>query len=96
MKNKKNIRRIILGIMLIPLFVFSFSYSMIGALENNFSSSGVPLDLVLVIDESGSMRQNDPGNKRIDAAKLFVELNEILTDGNRVSVVGFGEQTNIY
>jgi len=42
------------------------------------------------------MKQNDPENKRIDAAKLFVELNEILTKGNRVSVIGFGEKTNIY
>ena len=96
MKNRNNIRKIILAVMLIPLLILSFSHSMIGALENNFSSSGVALDLILVIDESGSMRQNDPGNKRIDAAKLFVELNEILTEGNRVSVVGFGEQTNIY
>lgn len=54
------------------------------------------MDLVLVIDESGSMKKNDPGNLRVEAARLFIELNQILTEGNRVSIVGFGEKTNIY
>ena len=53
-------------------------------------------DYILVIDESGSMRKNDPKNMRIDAAKLFVYLSETLNKGNRVLVSGFGENTNIY
>ena len=83
-------------IVLIPLLVLSFGYGFVWAMENNFSSNDTAFDFILVVDESGSMKQNDPENKRIDAAKLFVELNEILTKGNRVSVIGFGEQTNIY
>ncbi len=83
-------------IALIPLLVLSFGYGFAWAMENNFSSNDTAFDFVLIIDESGSMKQNDPENKRIDAAKLFVELNEILTKGNRVSVIGFGKQTNIY
>ena len=85
-----------MSIVLIPLLVLSFGYGFAWAMENNFSSNDTAFDFVLVIDESGSMKQNDPENKRIDAAKLFVELNEILTKGNRVSVIGFGEKTNIY
>jgi len=83
-------------IALIPLLVLSFGYGFAWAMENNFSSNDTAFDFVLIIDESGSMKQNDLENKRIDAAKLFVELNEILTKGNRVSVIGFGKQTNIY
>src|SRR5512139_2201246 len=33
----------------------------------------VPFDGVLVIDQSGSMADNDPSNKRIDAAESFVD-----------------------
>ncbi|MBM3707835.1 MAG: VWA domain-containing protein [Actinobacteria bacterium] len=53
-------------------------------------------DYILVIDESGSMKKNDPQNMRVDAAKLFVYLAEILNKGNRVLISGFGESTNVY
>ncbi len=53
-------------------------------------------DFVLVIDESGSMKKNDPYNLRKDAAKLFVYLAETLNKGNRVLISGFGQTTNIY
>ena len=53
-------------------------------------------DFVLIIDESGSMKKNDPGDLRKDAAKLFVYLAEVMNKGNRVLVSGFGETTNIY
>ena len=96
MKNRNIANKIIMVIMLIPLLVISLGYGFAWALENNFSSNDTEFDFVLVVDESGSMKQNDPKNQRIDAAKLFVELNEILTKGNRVSVIGFGEHTNIY
>ncbi len=53
-------------------------------------------DFVLIIDESGSMKKNDPNDLRKDAAKLFVYLAEVMNKGNRVLVSGFGETTNIY
>ncbi|MBN1298223.1 MAG: VWA domain-containing protein [Actinobacteria bacterium] len=53
-------------------------------------------DYVLVIDESGSMKQNDPQYLRRDAAKLFIYLAETLNKGNRVLISGFGQKTNIY
>ena len=42
------------------------------------------------------MKKNDPEGLRLDAARLFIELNQVLTEGNRISVIGFGETTNIY
>lgn len=46
------------------------------------------LDFVLVLDESGSMRYNDPDRARVEAAQLFLDLP---LAGDRVAVVGFGE-----
>lgn len=66
------------------------------AQEASFSDHAQNYDYILVIDESGSMRKNDPYNMRIDAAKLFVYLAEVLNKGNRVLVSGFGAETNIY
>ncbi len=56
----------------------------------------VKYDYILIIDESGSMKRNDPAGARKDAAKLFTFLSETLNPGNRVMVAGFGEKTNIY
>jgi hypothetical protein len=64
--------------------------------DAGFISMDVPVDLVLLIDESGSMKKNDPNRLRVDAASLFIELNQILTENNRISIAGFGEVTNIY
>lgn len=33
-------------------------------------------DVVLIIDNSGSMKQNDPQNLRLAAAKLFIDLSD--------------------
>ena len=46
------------------------------------------LDFVLVLDQSGSMRYNDPERARVGAAQLFLDLP---LGGDRVAVVGFGE-----
>lgn len=49
-------------------------------------------DLVLVIDNSGSMAQNDPNNDRITAAKNMIGQ----MDGDkRVSVVLFGDEAEV-
>ncbi len=98
MKNKRKITGQVLVLLLVPLFIMaSFSGSgTLQAADMDMVSGGAPMDLVLVIDESGSMKKNDPGNLRVEAARLFIELNQILTEGNRVSIVGFGEKTNIY
>jgi hypothetical protein len=44
------------------------------------------LDVILTIDTSGSMKQTDPDNLRIEACKLFLTL---LDSGNKVALVTF-------
>ncbi len=47
------------------------------------------MDIVLVLDTSGSMKQNDPNELRVQAAKLFVSL---LSRKDNVSLVGFSNR----
>lgn len=51
-------------------------------------SAGKPLDVVLVMDSSGSMKKTDPNELRKPAAKLFVSL---LGEGDRASIVSFSD-----
>ncbi|MBN2073105.1 MAG: VWA domain-containing protein [Actinobacteria bacterium] len=92
---KKNISRIIIFIFVLITVTLHAFYGSIMAYDE-FPGPDEAMDIVLLLDESGSMRINDPQDLRKDAAKLFVELNELLAGGSRVSVAGFGENTNIY
>lgn len=49
-------------------------------------------EMHLLIDVSGSMKQNDPENLRVDAAKLWLNL---LPEGHRVAVWLFAENTRL-
>jgi Mg-chelatase subunit ChlD len=49
-------------------------------------ASGVGLDVVFLIDESGSMSWNDPTNLRVTGAKAFVDA---MRPQDRAAVVGF-------
>ncbi len=53
-----------------------------GNAQAQFRSDAI--DVILVVDNSGSMRDNDPQNIRISAAKLFVDLS---SEGDRVGIV---------
>ena len=44
------------------------------------------MDVVLVLDSSGSMKQSDPKRMRVEAAKMFVTL---LDEKDRVAIVSF-------
>ena len=46
------------------------------------------IDISLIIDSSGSMKDNDPNDMRYSAAKLFINL---LAVGDQVGVVSMGE-----
>lgn len=52
------------------------------------------IDTVLVMDESGSMRYNDPNNFRRDAANLFVELEA--GPGDQIGIIGFDIAARVY
>ena len=50
------------------------------------SGSGVGIDVVFLVDTSGSMSTNDPAGFRVDGAKAFVDG---MRPGDRAAVVGF-------
>lgn len=56
-------------------------------------SAGTDADEIqILIDVSGSMKQNDPHNLRVDACKLLMNL---LPDGSRASLWLFAEKTSL-
>lgn len=48
-----------------------------------------PVDVVLVMDSSGSMKRTDPQRLRVPTARLFISL---LAAGDRVGVISFSDQ----
>ncbi len=52
------------------------------------AKSATGIDVVLVMDSSGSMKQTDPGRRRVAAAKLFIAL---LGKDDRVGVISFSD-----
>ena len=48
------------------------------------------MDVVLVIDVSGSMKQADPGKVALDGAKLFIDMME--SAGSRAGIVAFSHE----
>jgi len=57
--------------------------------EDTSNQDKLPLDAVVIMDSSGSMKQNDPKQLRKPAAKLFISL---LGKQDRLSVVSFSSQ----
>jgi len=47
------------------------------------------IDVILIVDNSGSMAENDPDKFRISAAKLFVDLSQ---DGDRIGLVNLASK----
>ena len=94
LKSKKFYKKITIFLIAFTFLFIPFKSSLNALNEDN--SGFQKYDYVLIIDESGSMRTNDPSNMRVDAARLFIYLSEVLSKGNRVLIAGFGEKTNIY
>lgn len=57
-----------------------------------FSGTGSNVDVVLIIDSSGSMYSNDPANKRLDAGKAYLTAS---LAGDFVSVVDFDQSARL-
>jgi len=68
---------------LIIIFVF-----MVFTSYDAYSKESESIDVVLVMDSSGSMKKTDPMSLRIPAAKLFISL---LDKNDRASVVSFSD-----
>jgi uncharacterized protein (TIGR03503 family) len=73
------------GFFKIPL---SILITAISVLLSNYSYADAPLDSVLLIDSSGSMRLTDPQKLRLEGARLFIDS---LQDGDRISLLDFAE-----
>jgi Mg-chelatase subunit ChlD len=58
------------------------------AQASEFGDAG--LDVVVVIDTSGSMKQTDPDRIAVEAAKLFIDMTEM--SGSKLSVVSFSDE----
>lgn len=73
------------------IIVISLLLMILGGAANGASEEDPGRDEVQVlIDVSGSMKQNDPRNLRIDASKLLISL---LPEGAKVSIWLFAEKT---
>ncbi len=63
--------------------------SIILVIPSAFAKPEPGIDFILAIDNSGSMRKNDPLKMRIQAAKMFITL---LSENDRVSLVRFSDR----
>ena len=70
-------------------FTFAVLASVWGGHALAENPSDLPLDVVLVMDSSGSMKRTDPSELRKPAAKLLISL---LGEKDRASVVSFSDQ----
>ncbi len=71
----------------LPLVLSLFGASVWAADE-----SQLPADVRVIIDVSGSMKQNDPGNLRQPAVELLVQL---LPEGSKAGIWTFGRYINM-
>ncbi|MGN7385534.1 VWA domain-containing protein [Sporosarcina sp. SAFN-015] len=96
MKKNKGLYILMMSLLFIISALFQPSLAHINAQEMNSDKACSPnrgLDIVFVIDNSGSMLETDPSDIRIQAAKNMVnELHEY----DRVSVVSFNDAATIH
>lgn len=78
-----------LTIMICSLILVFLFFLTVNAQEQDKAEG---LALALVIDSSGSMKENDPNNVRIEAAKKAIAL---LGEEDQVSVVAFADQVSV-
>jgi uncharacterized protein with von Willebrand factor type A (vWA) domain len=75
------------------IIVFFISWLLIASKVNSAPQSPTDTDEIqILIDVSGSMKQNDPQNLRADATQLIINL---LPDNAKVSIWLFAEKTTL-
>ncbi|MBN1997890.1 VWA domain-containing protein, partial [candidate division KSB1 bacterium] len=60
-----------------------------------FGQTDVPMDMVILLDRSGSMRNTDPDGVTLPAAAFIVEQLMLANSENRVAVITFASDVNI-
>lgn len=63
--------------------------------KSNIVSTAVPCDIILVLDVSGSMQEDNKDEQLIDAAKEFVDTVADNSPESRVAVVTYGNESGI-
>lgn len=80
----------LLPLAVVLLLGFGFAAELV--YELNFGGTKTVKDVVMVIDDSGSMEQNDPDNRRHAAARdLVMQMDK----DNRVAVISFSDQAAV-
>lgn len=81
MKNLSSYRVLVVTALLLTLLIL--------APQTSFSNEKTGIDVVLVMDSSGSMKKTDPISLRIPAAKMFISL---LDKNDRAAVISFSDK----
>lgn len=77
---------------IVYLIIFLSPLFLLGLNSPQYTGSDY-IDIVLLIDSSGSMKKNDPNNLRLEAAKAFVDLANI---GDQIAVLDFSTDCKIH
>lgn len=71
------------------VIVFIIAAFIAATYNDVYAKRGSDMDVVLVIDSSGSMKKTDPQALRIPAAKLFISL---LNENDRAGIISFSDK----
>lgn len=82
----RKIRKLVI----LPIIMLCILIQMCLSVNADTVQKGSNMDVVLVIDVSGSMKKTDPDKIALEGAKLFVDMME--NSGSRVGLVAFSDQ----
>ena len=92
--SKKSIKKIftkLLSLILLISFMSTMYFKTDVYATEKSTKTAKNLDVVLVMDKSGSMKKSDPQKVSIEAAKMFIDM--IKKSGANVSIVEFSEKS---
>ena len=75
--------------LLIAVFVCVFELGFIPSQKVYASTSSPNVDVVFVLDSSGSMKQSDPEEIRTEAIKMFLDMGQV--KGNKAGLVAYSD-----
>jgi Mg-chelatase subunit ChlD len=74
---------------LLVVLIYVFGVVFIPFLEVKAGSASSNMDVIFVLDSSGSMRESDPEEIRTEAIKMFLDMSQI--QGNKVGLVAYSD-----
>ena len=88
-----NKKRISVVLLLVFIICFVFGGSLVTASSRRGNSKTKPLDLVIVFDKSGSMKDSDP--KHLTSAAVSMLINMMPAEDSRVGVIAFNTEPEV-